>query len=125
MTTGPHKARQLSSIARTGRRHFRRDLSFSFQPEKLLQLRIETERAWQSLGVVRYGTRPAEEKSTVFRRSLYISRDVKAGDVLSAENVRIIRPDFGSPPKFYDVVIGKQVGRDAAMGTPITQDLVS
>lgn len=97
---------------------------FHFEPEEFMQLRVETERAWQSLGVVRYGTQPAEEKSTAFRRSLYISRDVKAGDVLSVENVRIIRPGFGLPPKFYDVVIGKRVVRDALVGTPISWDLI-
>jgi N-acetylneuraminate synthase len=101
------------------------DSSFSLEPEEFLQLRVETERAWQSLGGVRYGTQPAEEKSTAFRRSLYISRDVRAGDVLSAENVRIIRPGFGLPPKFYDVVIGKRAARDAPVGTPISWELIS
>lgn len=101
------------------------DSSFSLEPEEFLQLRVETERAWQSLGSVRYGTQPAEEKSVAFRRSLYISRDVKAGDMLSAENVRIIRPGFGLPPKFYDVVIGKRVSRDASIGTPISWEIIN
>jgi len=100
------------------------DSAFSLEPEEFMQLRVETERAWQSLGAVRYGVRPAEEKSTAFRRSLYISRDVKAGDVLSADNVRIIRPGFGLPPKFYDTVIGKRARKDAPAGTPVSWDLI-
>lgn len=100
------------------------DSTFSLEPEEFLQLRVETERAWQSLGTVTYGIQPAEEKSTMFRRSLYLSRDVKAGDVLSAENVRIIRPGFGLPPKYYDIVIGKRVRTDAPIGTPVLWGLL-
>jgi len=100
------------------------DSAFSLEPEEFAQLRAETERAWQSLGGVAYGTQPAEEKSTAFRRSLYISRDVKAGDMLTHENVRIIRPGYGLPPKFHDIILGKRVNRDAGVGTPIDWDLL-
>lgn len=101
------------------------DSTFSLEPEEFMQLRVETERAWQSLGVVRYGTQEAEKNSTAFRRSLYISRDIAAGTVLSPENVRIIRPGFGLPPKFYDTLIGKKINRDAKLGTPLTWDLIA
>lgn len=99
------------------------DSAFSLEPEEFRTLRTETERAWQSLGTVRYGTQPAEEGSRVFRRSLYISADVKAGEVLTPDNVRIIRPGFGLPPKYYDTVLGKRVGHDCAPGTPISWEL--
>ena len=75
------------------------DSSFSLEPEELRALVIETERAWHSLGAVRYGPSEAEKKSLAFRRSLYISRDLKAGDVLAAENLRCVRPGMGLPPK--------------------------
>jgi N-acetylneuraminate synthase len=99
------------------------DSTFSLEPAEFRQLRTETERAWQALGDIRYGTQAAEEGSRVFRRSLYISRDVKAGEALSAANVRIIRPGFGLPPKHYDTVLGMKVKRDTPRGTPVNWDL--
>ena len=99
------------------------DSTFSLEPDEFQTLRTETERAWQSLGTIRYGTQSAEEGSLVFRRSLYISRDVRAGEALSADNVRIIRPGYGLPPKNYEVVLGKKVARDTPRGTPVSWDL--
>lgn len=100
------------------------DSTFSLEPEEFAVLRAETERGWQSIGNVTYGTSPAEAGSSVFRRSLYIAADVKAGDVLTAQNMRIIRPGYGLPPRFYDTFLGKRVVRDATVGTPVTWDLV-
>jgi pseudaminic acid synthase len=100
------------------------DSAFSMEPEEFKLLRVESERAWQALGIVRYGGSAAEEKSRVFRRSLYISADVRAGDRFTPENVRIIRPGFGLPPKHYETVIGKRVSRDATAGTPIDWSLI-
>jgi N-acetylneuraminate synthase len=101
------------------------DSSFSLEPEEFAQLRVETERAWQSMGRVTYGGTQAEAKSRAFRRTLYISRDVKAGEALSADNVRIVRPGFGLAPKFYDIVLGKRVNRDLPAGTPVQWDLIA
>lgn len=99
------------------------DSTFSLEPAEFRALRTETERAWQSLGIIRYGTQAAEQGSRAFRRSLYISADVNAGDVLNASNVRIIRPGFGLEPKYYDTVIGMTARRAAKRGTPVTWDL--
>jgi N-acetylneuraminate synthase len=85
---------------------------------------VETERAWQALGAVRYGATEAEKKSLVFRRSLYVVRDLKAGDVLTHDNVRAIRPGLGLPPKHLEAVLGRKVTRDVKRGTPLTQDLL-
>jgi N-acetylneuraminate synthase len=101
------------------------DSSFSLEPDEFAQLRIESERAWQGMGEVRYGGSKAEEKSRAFRRTLYVAQPLKAGDTLTAENVRIVRPGFGLPPKYYDIVLGKKIGRDAAPGTPLTWDLIA
>jgi pseudaminic acid synthase len=95
------------------------DSAFSMEPEEFKLLRVESERAWQALGSVRYGGSTAEEKSRVFRRSLYISADIRAGDRLTPENVRIIRPGFGLPPKHYETILGKRVNRDLLAGTPV------
>lgn len=100
------------------------DSAFSLEPEELAALVTETERAWQALGQVHYGTASEQEdKSRTFRRSLYIARDVKAGEVLDAEAVRVIRPGLGLAPKFLDMVVGKRVRVDAARGTPVSWDL--
>jgi N-acetylneuraminate synthase len=99
------------------------DSAFSMEPEEFLQLRTETERAWLGLGSVVYGGTADEEKSRQFRRSLYVAKNLRAGDVLSHENVRVVRPGFGLPPRFLDVVLGKRVNRDVAAGTPLDWSL--
>jgi pseudaminic acid synthase len=96
------------------------DSTFSLEPAEFKMLRIETERAWQSLGSVVYGGTSDEAKSRVFRRSLYISCDVRAGDCLTPENLRAVRPGLGLPPRFADVVMGKRVNRDLPAGTPLS-----
>ena len=100
------------------------DSAFSLEPNELQSLRDETERAWQSLGTVSYGGSKAEEGSRVFRRSLYIAQDMKEGETLTEDNLRAIRPGYGMPPKFFDLLIGKRVNRDVARGTPMAWDLV-
>jgi N-acetylneuraminate synthase len=100
------------------------DSAFSLEPEEMQALVTETERAWQALGVIRYGATDAEKKSLVFRRSLYISKDIKKGTVLSAENLRCVRPGLGLAPKFYDQVIGLKVNIDVVKGTPLTWELL-
>ena len=66
-----------------------------------------------------YGPAEAEKKSIQFRRSLYIVKDLKAGEVLTRENVRAIRPGLGLPPKYLEVVLGKAVKRDVGRGTAV------
>jgi len=101
------------------------DSTFSLEPEEFAQLRLESERAWQALGQVRYGPSEAEKASLVFRRSLYIVADLHAGDVLSAENLRAIRPGYGLAPGYFDTLIGKRVGREIRRGTPMSWDLLA
>jgi pseudaminic acid synthase len=100
------------------------DSSFSLEPTELATLVTETERAWQSLGNVTYGPTEAEKKSLVFRRSLYIAEDMKAGDNFDSRNLRIVRPGFGLPPKLIDSILGKRITRDARKGTPLAWDLI-
>jgi pseudaminic acid synthase len=98
------------------------DSAFSLEPQELESLVKETERAWQSLGSIKYGPTKAEEKSLVFRRSIYISKDVKSGEILTRDNVRIVRPGLGLPPKNLDLIIGKNVKMDLMTGTPLSWD---
>ena len=101
------------------------DSAFSMEPLELKQLRDETERAVQALGAVSYGPTVSEMKSLAFRRSLYIVRDLEAGDVFDAQNVRCVRPGFGLAPKFLDLVIGRRVACRVPAGTPVTWDILS
>lgn len=95
------------------------DSSFSMEPAEMAQLVVETERAWLALGQISYGATDAEKKSIQFRRSLYIVKDLKAGDVLTKENIRAIRPGLGLPTKYLEQVLGKTVKQDVKRGTAL------
>lgn len=99
------------------------DSAFSLEPEELRSLVVETERAWQSLGVPRIGPRAAEREGLRFRRSLFVVQDVRAGDEVSEANVRSIRPAGGLPPDAIGAVTGKAFRCDVARGTPLSWDL--
>jgi len=100
------------------------DSTFSMEPHEMAQLVVETQRAWQALGKVSYGPTAAEEKSTVFRRSLYFVKDLSAGEQITPAHVRAIRPGLGLPPRFLDVVLGMRVRHDVRRGTPLSWDLL-
>ena len=95
------------------------DSTFSMEPTEMAQLVLEIERAWQALGQVSYGATETEKKSIQFRRSLYVVYDLKAGDLLTNENVRAIRPGLGLPTKYLDVVMGKRVKQDVERGSAL------
>lgn len=101
------------------------DSAFSLEPAEMAALRVESERAWHSLGAVVYGGTAAEQNSRAFRRSLYIAADMKAGEPLTVQNLRIVRPGFGLAPKYFDTMLGKRINRDAPAGTPLTWDLLA
>lgn len=96
------------------------DSSFSMEPTEMAQLVVEAERAWQALGRVCYGPTEAEKKSLQFRRSLYVVQELKAGDVLTPENVRAIRPGLGLPTKHLEQILGMKVKQDIGRGTALS-----
>ncbi|MDZ4677656.1 MAG: pseudaminic acid synthase [Oligoflexia bacterium] len=100
------------------------DSAFSLEPHELQSLVLETERAWQSLGSVSYGPTEAEKPSLQFRRSLYIAESMKAGEVLTAKNIRSVRPGLGLAPKHLPELLGKKIKKDVEKGTPMSWDLV-
>jgi len=100
------------------------DAAFSLEPEEMKALVVETERAWQALGEISYGPTEDEKPSLKHRRSLYIVKDLKAGDVLTKDNLRAIRPGLGLPPKYLPIVIGKQIKKDVQRGTPLAWELL-
>jgi len=100
------------------------DSSFSMEPAEMAQLVLETERAWQALGQVNYGPTEPEKKSIQFRRSLYVVQDLKAGDVLTTDNIRAIRPGLGLPTKYLERMLGKTVRQDVKRGTALEWELI-
>jgi len=100
------------------------DSVFSMEPAEMQSLVIESERAWQALGAIHYGAGEKESASLKFRRSLYIARDMKAGEMLTLENLRLIRPGYGMEPKYYELMLGRRVKVDVKAGTPLNWDLI-
>ena len=84
----------------------------------------ECRAAWEALGEISYDVQEQEEKSLIFRRSLYIVEDMKAGDVITEGNMRAIRPGYGLSPRYYDVLLGRRVDRDVRCGTPLSWELL-
>ena len=99
------------------------DSAFSLEPQELRALVIETERAWQALGCVNYGPTKTEKSSLQFRRSLYVAKDLKAGDIVTPDSIRIIRPGLGMPPSYIERIVGMTIQRDVGRGTAVTWDL--
>lgn len=96
------------------------DSTFSMEPDEMAQLVMETQRAWQALGHVGYGPTEAEKQSIQFRRSLYVVQDLKAGEILTREKVRAIRPGLGLPTKYLEHVLGRVVKQDVKRGTALS-----
>jgi len=101
------------------------DDSFSLEPEDLVALCRDSKTAWQALGSVNYGRKCSEQGNVKFRRSLYFVKDLKAGDVITEDAIRSVRPGFGLAPKFYDEVVGKKVLVDIAKNTAVSYNLIS
>lgn len=100
------------------------DSAFSLEPQELAALVVESERAWQALGTTSIGPTEAEREGLRFRRSLFVVADVKAGDPVTEENVRSIRPTGGLAPDAIGMVLGRTFQRDAAKGSPLSWDLI-
>lgn len=101
------------------------DSQFSIEPPELRSLCATTKDAWSSLGRAGYDRKPAEEANIKFRRSLYFVKDLKAGQTVSKEDVRRIRPGFGLAPKFEASVIGKTMKSDVTRGTAVNWELIN
>ena len=81
-------------------------------------------KAWQGLGKISYDLTPREQSSLMFRRSIYVVHDIKAGELFTSKNIRIIRPGAGLQPKYYDILIGKRSSRDIRRGEPLKWEFV-
>jgi pseudaminic acid synthase len=100
------------------------DSTFSLEPEEMKALVVEAERAFLALGQIQYGIQHAEEKSRAFKRSIYISKDMKSGDTITLDNVRIIRPGLGLESRYLDLILGRKLRKDVTAGTPLTWEII-
>ncbi|MEP4558974.1 pseudaminic acid synthase [Cobetia amphilecti] len=100
------------------------DDSFSLEPAELAALCRDTKTAWQALGKIDYGRKSSEQGNAQFRRSLYFVKDLKAGEVVTADAVRSVRPGYGMSPKFLDSVVGKEVAVDLKKNSPVKEDVL-
>ncbi|GAB2689970.1 pseudaminic acid synthase [Aliiglaciecola aliphaticivorans] len=99
------------------------DAAFSLEPSELKSLVEESERGFEAMGSVTYGGSVAEEKSKHYRRSIFVSSDIQAGQTLTRQNLRIVRPASGLEPKHWDSVLGKKAKKTLPPGTALTWDL--
>ena len=100
------------------------DSAFSMEPQEMAQLVKECNAAYQALGQISYDISEQEKNSLMFRRSLYIVEDLKAGDIITEKNIRSIRPGKGLPPKYFEAVTGLRVTKDVKRGTPLSWDIL-
>ena len=100
------------------------DSEFSLEPDELKSLCDETHTAWQALGTAGYERKPVEEASIKFRRSIYFVKDLKAGQTITEDDIRRIRPGYGVAPKYIESLIGKRVLYDVSRGTAVKNSLL-
>jgi len=96
------------------------DSAFSLEPHEFKDTVAAVRAAETALGVVTYGFSEREAESRVFRRSLFVVQDLKAGDVFTSDNVRSIRPGYGLHTRYLEHIIGRCASRDISRGTPLS-----
>ena len=101
------------------------DDGFLLEFEELKALCKGVKIAWEALGDVDYGRKSSEKNNAKFRRSIYFVKDMKAGEEITKEAIRRIRPDYGLPPKFESQLIGRTLKKDVQIGTATSWDLIS
>ncbi|SFM70550.1 pseudaminic acid synthase [Halopseudomonas yangmingensis] len=97
------------------------DDSFSLEPNDLANLCRDTKTAWQALGRVDYGRKSSEQGNVKFRRSLYFVKDLKAGEIITPDAIRSVRPGFGMQPKFINSIVGRRVRVSVKFGAPVLE----
>ena len=96
------------------------DSAFSMEPLEMRNLVEESERAFLALGKVQYGVQSAENESLAFKRSVYAVKDIEEGEILTKENIRVIRPGDGLKPKYFEFALGKRAKQKIPFATPLS-----
>lgn len=100
------------------------DSSFSMNPTEFKQMVCDIRQAEKAIGRVQYGSTEQEKSSQIFRRSVFCVKDIKKGEKLTQENVRIIRPGYGLAPKYYKDVLGQVALKNIERGTPLEMEMI-
>lgn len=100
------------------------DDSFSLESQELKELCADSRTAWKALGKISYNRKNSEQGSVKFRRSLYFVKDMKAGDIITEECIRSIRPGYGILPKYKETLLGKRIKESVSFGTKTSWDLI-
>ena len=100
------------------------DSDFSLEPRELKILADSLNNAWEAIGSINYDLKSSEESNVKFRRSIYFVKDLKAGEVITEECLRSVRPGYGLPTKYFDSLIGKKIKKDVVYGTPSSFELI-
>lgn len=100
------------------------DVAFSLEPDEFRDMVAAVRTAQQAVGRVDYGVSSREAASREFRRSLFATKDIRSGELFTAENVRSVRPASGLPPKFLDQVLGRTAKGDLKAGTPLSWEII-
>ena len=95
------------------------DDSFSINPKELKELVVETKRAWKSKGKVYYGISKSERASIIFKRSIYISKNIKKNELFTKKNIKVVRPNLGLHPKYFNQVLGKKAKKNLFRANPL------
>ena len=98
------------------------DDSFSLEPSEMAALCRDTKTAWAALGQVDYGRKSSEQGNVQFRRSLYFVRDMAAGETITADCIRSVRPGYGLPPKYFDRLMGCRMKKAVSINSPVNWD---
>ena len=100
------------------------DDSFSLEAKELEQLCVGSKTAWEALGKIDYGRKSSEQANVKFRRSLYFVKNIRAGDIITDNHVKSIRPGYGLSPKYKDLVIGKVVNQNIKRGDALKWEYI-
>lgn len=100
------------------------DSSFSMEKDEFKKMVDDIRNVEKAKGYIRYGVTDEERDSIIFRKSIFVVKDIKKGEEITKDNVRVIRPGYGLPPKYYNNILGKKTLEDIERGTPFSFDLV-
>jgi N-acetylneuraminate synthase len=101
------------------------DSAFSLEPDEFKKLVEECNRAYLAKGGISYGILDDEAKVSAGKRSIYVSKDISAGESITLNNIKVVRPGFGMHPRHFEEILGRKVSKDLAVGTPLSFDMLA
>lgn len=100
------------------------DASFSMEPHEFKAMVKDIRTAEKAMGKVSYRLSEKEENSKIFRKSIFVTKDISQGGIFNEENIRVIRPGYGLQPKYYEDIVGKKAAEDIKRGTPLQWNMI-